>query len=69
LEVYEPIQFKAGELRCPRCLSKDLVPSLPRGLLDAVMRGMHRIPRHCKACGKRFYVRIRKAAEAARAAE
>jgi hypothetical protein len=56
LVVREEIQFKAGEVRCPRCMSKDLAPSLPRGLRDAFMRTLHRIPRHCRVCGRRFYV-------------
>jgi hypothetical protein len=25
--------------------------------MDAVMLGFGRIPRHCRSCGKRFYVR------------
>jgi hypothetical protein len=57
LEVQEEIIIKPGELRCGRCLSKDLVPSMPRGILDQVMRAcFNRIPRHCRACGRRFYV-------------
>jgi hypothetical protein len=33
------------------------VPSLPRGFLDALMHEIGRIPRHCRFCEKRFYVR------------
>ena len=51
------VQSKPGEIRCPRCWGSDLVPSLPRGLLDLLMEQFERIPRHCRACGKRFYVR------------
>jgi hypothetical protein len=29
---------------------------MPRGIRDAIMEGMGRIPRHCRSCGKRFYV-------------
>jgi hypothetical protein len=56
--VDKPIQFIPGELRCPRCFGKDIVPSLPRGWLDAVMSLLGRTPRHCRFCEKRFYVRI-----------
>jgi hypothetical protein len=45
-----------GEVRCPRCFHKDIVPSLPRGLRDTVMSWFGRIPRHCRFCEKRFYV-------------
>jgi hypothetical protein len=57
LIVREEIEFKPGELRCPRCMSKDLAASLPRGMWDAIMRALHRIPRHCRVCGRRFFVR------------
>jgi DNA-directed RNA polymerase subunit RPC12/RpoP len=67
--VREEIEFKPGELRCPSCLSKDLAPSLARGWRDAFMRSLNRIPRHCRACGKRFYVRKRKTGASADAAE
>jgi hypothetical protein len=50
------METKSGELRCPRCLRRDIVPSQPRGILDDIMSGMGRIPRHCRSCGKRFYV-------------
>jgi hypothetical protein len=49
------IIIKPGQLRCPRCFGRDIVPSLPRGLTDSLMRMAHRVPRHCRACGKRFY--------------
>jgi transcriptional regulator NrdR family protein len=63
LIVREEIEFKPGELRCPSCLSKDVVSSLSRGLRDALMRSLGRSPRHCRACGRRFYVSESKAAE------
>jgi hypothetical protein len=50
------MDIKPGELRCPRCLRRDIVASLPRGWMDALMLGFGRIPRHCRSCGKRFYV-------------
>ncbi|MBZ5582530.1 MAG: hypothetical protein LAQ30_10075 [Acidobacteriia bacterium] len=59
LEVRDPIAIKPGEVRCPRCFSKDIVPSLPRGWLDSFMVAWGRIPRHCRACGRRFYVEPR----------
>jgi len=49
--------MKSGELRCPRCFHRDIVPSMPRGLKDEFMRARGRVPRHCRSCGKRFYVR------------
>jgi hypothetical protein len=55
--VDKDIQIVPGELRCPRCFGKDIVPSLPRGFLDALMHEIGRIPRHCRFCEKRFYVR------------
>jgi hypothetical protein len=64
LIVREEIEFKPGEARCPRCMSKDLAPSLPRGALDAFMRSLGRIPRHCRACGRRFYISEPKTADA-----
>jgi DNA-directed RNA polymerase subunit RPC12/RpoP len=56
LEIHKPIDIKPGEVRCPRCRARDIVPSKPRGLKDDFMQGMGRIPRHCRSCGKRFYV-------------
>jgi hypothetical protein len=67
--VREEIEFKPGESRCPSCLSKDLALSLPRGLRDAFMRSLNCVPRHCRACGRRFYVRERKTRASADAAE
>jgi hypothetical protein len=37
---------------------KDIVPSMPRGWRDAVMRTFGRIPRHCRSCERRFYFRV-----------
>jgi hypothetical protein len=39
-------------------MSKDVVPSMPRGLWDAIMEGAGRIPRHCRNCGKRFHATL-----------
>ena len=50
------MDIKPGELRCPRCFKRDIAPSLSRGILDAIMKNWRRIPRHCRACGNRFYV-------------
>jgi hypothetical protein len=55
--VDKPIHILPGELRCPRCFGKDIVPSMPRGWRDAVMQACGRIPRHCRFCACRFYVR------------
>jgi hypothetical protein len=58
LEVNLSLDIKPGEVRCPRCFRRDIVPSMPRGLKDEFMRVRGRIPRHCRSCGKRFYVRL-----------
>jgi hypothetical protein len=55
--VDKPFQVLPGEQRCPRCFGKDIVPSMPRGWRDAVMRAFGKIPRHCRFCERRFYVR------------
>ena len=55
--VDKPFDILPGEVRCPRCFGKDIVPSMPRGLRDAVMRVFGGIPRHCRFCGCRFYIR------------
>jgi hypothetical protein len=68
LEIIKQIEIKPGELRCPRCFGRDIVPSLPRGIGDAVMRRVGRIPRHCRSCGRRFYADPARIA-AARAAD
>jgi transcriptional regulator NrdR family protein len=54
--VRQKIVIKPGEIRCPRCRSKDLVASDRAGIRDAFMESFRRAPRHCRACGKRFYV-------------
>ena len=55
--VDKPLHIHPGELRCPRCFGKDIVPSMPRGWRDALMRMLGGIPRHCRFCGCRFYAR------------
>jgi hypothetical protein len=57
LEINQVPKVKPGEIRCPRCFGLDLVPSRSRGVLDAVMRRFGRVPRHCRFCEKRFFVR------------
>ena len=29
---------------------------MPRGISDLFMEGLGKVPRHCRSCGKRFYV-------------
>jgi hypothetical protein len=58
LRVNKPLDIKPGELRCPHCYGKDVVPSMPRGIWDALMNSLGRIPRHCRACGRRFHPKI-----------
>jgi hypothetical protein len=55
LETVGEPALKPEELRCPRCFGKDIVPSKNRGLIDALMIHLGRVPRHCRFCGKRFY--------------
>jgi hypothetical protein len=50
-------QFPDDVLRCPRCFSKDIAPSISSGWIDDMMWHFGRIPRQCRYCGKRFYVR------------
>jgi hypothetical protein len=57
LDTFEEPDIKPGEVRCPRCYGRDLVPSLPRGVRDAVMRWFGRVPRHCRFCERRFFVK------------
>jgi len=63
LETLDEPDIRPGELRCPRCFGKDIVPSMHRGLVDTLMAHFGRVPRHCRFCGKRFYAPS-KAAEA-----
>jgi hypothetical protein len=44
-------------LRCPRCFNMDIVPSKPIGVIDEVRVSWGKIPKHCRYCGKRFWVR------------
>ncbi|HLH17357.1 MAG TPA: hypothetical protein VKX45_09065 [Bryobacteraceae bacterium] len=46
-----------GGLRCPSCNGRDVVASLPRHFWDEIMRGWGRLPKQCRTCGRRFYVR------------
>jgi hypothetical protein len=39
-------------------MSRDIVPSMPRGLWDVIMEGAGRVPRHCRYCGKRFHAKL-----------
>jgi len=61
--VDKRMEIQPGDVRCPRCFHKDIVPSLPRGWLDSVMRRFGRVPRHCRFCEKRFYVGVETASE------
>jgi hypothetical protein len=54
MEVDLHIEIKPGELRCPTCFRRDIVPSLQRGVRDAVMAYFGREPRHCRSCGRRL---------------
>jgi hypothetical protein len=54
--------LRPGELRCPACFNRDVVESLRRGILDQLMHRLGREPRHCRFCGRRFYVNTKKMA-------
>lgn len=56
MEVNDKIDLNSGELRCPRCFGKDVVPSFQRGFRDWIMSRLGKIPRQCRFCEKRFYV-------------
>jgi hypothetical protein len=56
--VDKQLHIQPGDLRCPRCFHKDIVPSLARGWRDELMRWFGKIPRHCRFCEKRFYVAV-----------
>jgi hypothetical protein len=56
LEIRKPTESRPEELRCPRCRGRDIVPSMPRGIVDMFMEGLGKVPRHCRSCAKRFYV-------------
>jgi len=62
MEVDIPIEIKPGQMRCPRCFSRDVVESQRQGVLDSLMHRLGREPLHCRFCGKRFYHDPRKAA-------
>jgi hypothetical protein len=57
LQANRKLDIRPGDRRCPRCFEKDVVPSLPRGFVDALMKKFGRIPKHCRFCEKRFYVK------------
>jgi len=56
VQVKVHIDLESGDLRCPRCFGKDVVSTTSRGLVDSLMRRFGKVPRHCRFCGKRFYV-------------
>lgn len=47
---------KETELRCPHCFSRDIGYTRQRTTGDAIMGMFRRIPKRCRACGRRFYV-------------
>jgi DNA-directed RNA polymerase subunit RPC12/RpoP len=46
---------KDAELRCPKCLMRDVRPSYQQGLVDAVFHAFSCLPYRCRACEARFY--------------
>jgi DNA-directed RNA polymerase subunit RPC12/RpoP len=63
LEIHQKITHKPGQVRCPKCRSLDIVPSMPRGVVDIFMEAQRRVPRHCRKCGKRFYTQKKDGSE------
>ena len=47
-----------AELRCPKCMSLDIAPCVPRGMRDEMMINSGKTPKQCRYCGKKFYVRV-----------
>ena len=41
--------------RCPVCGWMDVRRSMPRGVLDRVVRIVGLVPYRCRSCGQRFY--------------
>lgn len=59
-----PLRTKAAALRCPKCHGCDVVHSLRHGMMDLVMHRFGREPRHCRFCGRRFYIDPKKIGQA-----
>ena len=57
METHLVYDIRPGEVRCPKCYSRDVASSLPHRRLDRLMIHFHRVPRQCRFCGHRFYVR------------
>ena len=55
LSVDSSLKVELTVLRCPRCWGRDIVPSLPKGILDRVMKKLDRVPCQCRFCAHRFY--------------
>jgi DNA-directed RNA polymerase subunit RPC12/RpoP len=41
--------------RCPECGWMDVRRSMPKGLLDGVVKVVGLVPYRCRSCGHRFY--------------
>ena len=48
---------------CPRCGGMDVRLSHSRGILDAIMASLRRVPFRCRWCARRFYRRAIEEAE------
>jgi DNA-directed RNA polymerase subunit RPC12/RpoP len=42
-------------LRCPVCGWTDVRRSMPKGLVDGLVRIVGLVPYRCRSCGQRFY--------------
>ena len=58
LKINKNLDIRPGELRCPHCYGRDIVPSKPRGFWDLLLSRFGRVPRHCRFCARRFHPKI-----------
>jgi hypothetical protein len=61
-----PSESESGKgPRCPVCGWLDVRRSMPKGLLDGMIRIVGLVPYRCRSCGHRFYRRQQDEPEAA----
>jgi hypothetical protein len=47
---------RGNKVRCPACGGRDVRRSQRRGVFDAFMGMLHRIPHRCRGCRHRFFL-------------
>jgi hypothetical protein len=62
LESTTPNSAGEQRLRCPTCHGIDVVADIPKHFWDEIMRGWGRLPKQCRGCGRRFYVKEKRPA-------